>query len=101
MKFLAFLRVTDWQTKQHFQLPVRGKDNWAQWLTRKGYERIEQVKLKKSKINLYKSQKENVYAVCCPKLSLFYTESLYINIPQEKDARLFFTTVKQMLEPFL
>ncbi|MBW4508866.1 MAG: hypothetical protein KME64_20475 [Scytonematopsis contorta HA4267-MV1] len=101
MKFLAFLRVSDWQTQQHFQLPVQGKDNWTKWLTNKGYERIERVKLGNSGIDLYKSKKENLYAVCCPKLALFYTESIYINIPQEKDARLFFSTIKQMLEALL
>jgi hypothetical protein len=91
------VKVMDWQTKQLSELPSVGEDNWATWLLEQGYELIERESLGYTALELYENEDAHVYAMYHPIYAGLETESLYINIPSQEEARQLMNVAQQLV----
>ncbi|GAB1538590.1 hypothetical protein NUACC21_12520 [Scytonema sp. NUACC21] len=91
------MKVMDWQTKQLSELPRSGEGNWSTWLLENGYELIDREALGYTEIKLYENEKNRVFAIYHPIYAGLDTESLYVNIPSEEDARQLMNVAKQLV----
>lgn len=98
---MIFIRVLDWQTKQCWQLPRIGEEDWVRWLIAHGYEIIEQIDIGYVAINLYQADNTSYYAVYCPYFAIFDMEALFVNILTKEELRLFIAKLKRQLECML
>lgn len=90
------MKVMNWQTKQLSELPSVGEGNWASWLFQNGYELIDREELGHTEIELYENSNAGVYAIYHPNYIGLDTESLYINILTEEDARQLMHVAQQL-----
>lgn len=91
------MKVMDWQSKQLSELPSTGEGNWATWLNENGYELIDREELGYMEIELYENSKDGVFAIYHPNYVGLETESLYINISTEEDARQLIDVAQQLV----
>lgn len=91
------MKVMDWQTKQLSELPRAGEGNWSSWLRENGYELINREALGYTEIELYENPSHGVFAIYHPMYAGLDTESLYVNIASEEDARQLMNVAQQLV----
>lgn len=91
------MKVMDWGTKQLSELPRSGEGNWTSWLSDNGYALIDREMLGYTEIELYENEDNGVFAIYHPIYAGLDTESLYVNIPSEAEARHLMNIAQQLV----
>jgi hypothetical protein len=98
-KFMKFIQVIDWQSKEKSRIPSIGERYWIRWLIARNYQIISQEKLgSTAMISLYAVKDTNSYAIYCPSFSILDSEHILTNISTEEAARALIHATKQKLE---
>ena len=95
---MLFVKAIDWQTKEQFQLPRVGQDNYMRWLIVRAYDLVTTQSLGNTEIEIYQAG-SGLYAVYHPSFGTLDSECLFVNIPSEDEVQRLVTNSQERLEP--
>jgi hypothetical protein len=95
---MLFVKVIDWQTREQFQLPRVGQDNYVRRLIAQGYDLVLTQPLGRAEIEIDQAD-SGLYAVYHPAFGTLDSECLFVNIPSEDEVQMLVSNSQQRLEP--
>lgn len=86
------------QTKEQFELPRVGQNNYVRCSIARGYDLVFTQPLGRTEIEIYQTE-SGIYAVYHPSFGTLDSECLFINIPSEDEVQILVSNSQERLEP--